>query len=207
MIYIKEKVNNMKRFYTTGNVARYCEVNVDTVKRWIRQGILEAFPTPGGHFRITRSAFVEFIHQHGFPYEEDFFEGKASRNDILIIDDDKELLKLFSLMLEDLYSDLKIELSTDGFDGYEKLCLQRPRLLLLDLRLPGMTGMELLRVIRSRGVVKNTKIVIISGFLDDPTVSELKSWKVDWILSKPVRKDDLKEMCDQLLDKIVNEEI
>ena len=43
-------------YLTTGEVARRCQVSVGTVKNWIEAGQLEAFRTPGGHFRIKSSA-------------------------------------------------------------------------------------------------------------------------------------------------------
>ncbi|MBS1259525.1 MAG: Regulator of RpoS [Candidatus Scalindua arabica] len=192
----------MKRFYTTGDVAHYCEVNVDTVKRWIRQGDLEAFSMPAGHFRVTRSEFIEFLNKHGFPYDEDYFGAAPSQTDILIIDDDEQLVKILSLMLEELYDGIEIESSTDGFDGYLKLCQPSPRLLLLDMRLPGMTGLELLRVMRSRSVAADTKVLVISEYLDKQTVDELKTLDVDGILPKPIEKDDLKKICDTLLNRV-----
>jgi len=56
----------VKKYYTTGELARFCEVDVNTVKRWIRNGKLDAFPLPSGHLRITRSVLINFLRTCGF---------------------------------------------------------------------------------------------------------------------------------------------
>ncbi|MFQ5353886.1 MAG: helix-turn-helix domain-containing protein, partial [Thermodesulfobacteriota bacterium] len=42
------------RPYTTGEVAEFCDVTINAVKKWIAAGKLPAYRTPGGHFRIER---------------------------------------------------------------------------------------------------------------------------------------------------------
>jgi len=50
-----------KKYFTTGEIARYCEVDINTVKNWIKANDLEGFKTPSGHFRVARKAFIDFI--------------------------------------------------------------------------------------------------------------------------------------------------
>ncbi|MFQ5855968.1 MAG: helix-turn-helix domain-containing protein [Anaerolineae bacterium] len=62
---------------TTGTVARYCGVTRNGVIRWIRQGKLEAFRTPGGHYRIRKADFRAFLKKFGIPVDATFFEEKT----------------------------------------------------------------------------------------------------------------------------------
>ncbi len=80
--------NKVKKYFTTGDIARYCEVDVNTVKRWIRNGNLEAFTTPSGHYRIPRDKFITFLNIQGFPYNPAYFGNSLDSPDILIIDND-----------------------------------------------------------------------------------------------------------------------
>lgn len=58
---------------TTRDVARYCGVTSVTVSRWIRGGRLKAYTTPGGHYRIRKQDFKEFLEASGLPVDEQYF--------------------------------------------------------------------------------------------------------------------------------------
>ncbi|MCR4407350.1 MAG: helix-turn-helix domain-containing protein [Anaerolineae bacterium] len=49
------------KLLTTSDIARYCQVSLVTVFRWIRSGKLKAYTTPGGHYRIRQSDFRDFL--------------------------------------------------------------------------------------------------------------------------------------------------
>lgn len=66
-------MNDTGRPMRTGNVARYCGVSRQGVIRWIQEGRLEAFRTPGGHYRIRQVDFRDFLEEHDIPVNPDFF--------------------------------------------------------------------------------------------------------------------------------------
>ena len=57
----------MERAYTSGEVASFCAVNKTTVARWVGDGVIQAFRTPGGHRRILLSDLRRFMAQYGIP--------------------------------------------------------------------------------------------------------------------------------------------
>lgn len=195
------KKTNKKKFYTTGNIARYCEVDINTVKNWIRQGVLEAFKVPSGHYRISRDKFISFLNEQGYAYEPEYFGEEVHETDVLIIEDDETQVALLSYTLKVLYKNLKIEVTADGFDGYMKIIQSPPRLILLDLNLPKYTGMELLQSLEKRDETKNTKVLVISAYLDDEVKAKLEELHVDGMIAKPVNNNELKKYCDLLLGK------
>ena len=58
---------------TASDVARYCGVSSVTVSRWIRGDKLRAYTTPGGHYRIRKQDFREFLEASGLPVDERYF--------------------------------------------------------------------------------------------------------------------------------------
>ena len=58
---------------TASDVARYCGVTSVTVSRWIRGDKLRAYPTPGGHYRIRKQDFREFLEASGLPVDKRYF--------------------------------------------------------------------------------------------------------------------------------------
>jgi two-component system OmpR family response regulator len=58
---------------TANDVARYCGVTSVTVSRWIKGSKLRAYTTPGGHYRILKQDFREFLESNGLPVDEWYF--------------------------------------------------------------------------------------------------------------------------------------
>jgi excisionase family DNA binding protein len=54
-------------FISVGFIAKGCGVSNTTVLRWISTGQLPAFRLPGGHYRIERANFSEFLVKHSIP--------------------------------------------------------------------------------------------------------------------------------------------
>jgi DNA-binding response OmpR family regulator len=82
---------------------------------------------------------------------------------ILVIDDDDSLRDTIGLMLEQ--EGYKVSLAADGREGYERFLSLRPDLLLVDLRLPGMTGADICRQLRADKV--QTPIIVLSAVGDE----------------------------------------
>lgn len=60
----------LKGFYTAGELAKYCEVDLKTIHNWIKKGRIESFKTPGGHMRISHANLCGFLGSNGFGVPE-----------------------------------------------------------------------------------------------------------------------------------------
>ena len=79
------------RLLTTSEVAAYCQVTNDGVVKWIKAKKLRAYSTPGGHYRIRKSDFREFLDRFGMPVDPNFFA--EERKKVLIVDDQQNALE------------------------------------------------------------------------------------------------------------------
>ncbi|MBI3696624.1 MAG: response regulator transcription factor [Acidobacteria bacterium] len=82
---------------------------------------------------------------------------------ILVIDDDETVRDTISVMLEQ--EGFRAHLAADGREGYEKALSLKPDLILVDLRLPGMTGMEICKQVRAAQLT--TPIIVLSAVGDE----------------------------------------
>src|SRR5216683_7719319 len=82
---------------------------------------------------------------------------------ILVIDDDESLRDTIGVMLEQ--EGFHAELAGDGRGGYDRALLLKPDLLLVDLRLPGMSGVEICRQLRGARV--KTPLIVLSAVGDE----------------------------------------
>ena len=82
---------------------------------------------------------------------------------ILVIDDDESLRDTIALMLEQ--EGFRVLLSGNGRDGFEKAITNKPELILVDLRLPGMSGTDICKQLRGASV--KTPIIVLSALGDE----------------------------------------
>jgi excisionase family DNA binding protein len=165
-------------YLTTGEVASRCQVSVGTVKNWIEAGELEAFRTPGRHFRIRASALRRFQAAFGFAAEPD--EGPK----ILVVDDQRDFVDLALATLKELLPDARLEGACGGYEALLRIGSFQPHLLVLDLRMPGLDGFELCRRVKETPESKGTKIVAMTGFVDGQIESAALACGADAFVSK-----------------------
>lgn len=95
---------------------------------------------------------------------------------VLVVEDNPDIAKLVSLHLKDL--DCEVALAADGLRGLEQARARRYDLIILDLMLPGMDGLELCR--RLRGETDYTPILMLTA----------KSSEVDRVVGLEIGADD-----------------
>jgi len=193
----KETPQGSSRLLTTGEIARYCDVSTNAVKKWIRSSRLKAFRTPGGHFRVDSRDFKEFLVQHQMPVYDSFFELEPKR--ILIVDDEQEVRQALKDVVQEVEASLEVDLAEDGYEALLKVGDLKPDLLILDLRMPRMDGYEACRRIKSNPETAGTRILAISGFIDNGAEQEiLQCGATDW-MRKPVQIEEFKKKIEKLL--------
>jgi excisionase family DNA binding protein len=63
------------------SIAVYCMVSESTVRRWIRDGKLNAMKLPSGHFRVTVADFNAFLKDNDMPICRELLEASESDHD------------------------------------------------------------------------------------------------------------------------------
>ncbi len=182
------------RAFTTREIAAYCSVSFYTVIRWIERGKLKAFQLPGrGDYRITLDNFIIFLKENNIPIPEDL---NRKQNKILIVDDDINVTNSLQRMLKKMGFDTVI--AHDGFQAGTLLGLVKPSLLLLDIKMPKMSGYEVLDFIRSTKEIIPPKILIISA-LSKNEIKKALTMGADDFLEKPFQREALLTKINLLL--------
>jgi DNA-binding response OmpR family regulator len=120
---------------------------------------------------------------------------------VLIVDDERYIRVTLSFALEKL--DLSLDNAADGAEALKKLAERPYGLMLLDLRMPGIDGMEVLR--RVREIRPEVKVVIITAYGSiEAAVEAMKLGAVDF-LQKPFDPEDVRELVTSLLDQDIQE--
>ena len=114
---------------------------------------------------------------------------------ILIVDDNPNMSSLLSEMLE--VFDYQSVRASDGSDALDKLSETEFSLVITDMRMPNMTGLELLREVKGR--FPDIPVVLISGYAVSDVQDDTESAKPDGFLAKPFMMSDIEELLNSLL--------
>lgn len=157
--------------------ARFLGAHVETVRRLARRGELPAFKV-GKDWRFRIEAlrrWTEGLQPH------------RDRPRILVLDDDAAIRELIQYHLtREGYEVLQCG---NGQDGLSLLQSQSMDLVLLDLKMPGMNGGEVMRQMQVRGL--SLPVIIITGYPDSDLVMEAMSYGPITLLAKPLSKSML----------------
>jgi len=187
-----------ERFLSTGDIANYCEVTSAAVLKWIDSGKLPVFTTPGGHYRVLRTDFRDFIARHGMFIDEGFFGKSQGRKRILIVDDEPAVVAFIEEALR-LEGDYDLATAYDGFEAGHQLAIFKPDLIVLDIMLPGMDGFEICRRLKTDPAMSHVKVLAVTGFATEENIEKILGYGADDFLAKPLKLADLKKKVHELL--------
>lgn len=186
-----------KQVFTTGEAAEVCKVSQQTIIRCFDSGRLHGFRVPGSRFRrIPRDELIKFMRDNGIPTDEFATTGKQR---ILVVDDDPNIVELFVDLLGD---DPRFEIKTamTGYDAGIATEQFKPDLIILDYMLPDINGNIVCKTIRENGELVNTRIIIVSGVVNQDEVHDLLKAGADEFIKKPFDIEKLMGRVTALLE-------
>ncbi|MCZ6691615.1 MAG: response regulator [Planctomycetota bacterium] len=179
---------------TVKQVADQCHVSKVSVLRWIKQGELGSYTTPGGHHRIRREDFRTFVSKYKIPVDEEMLPAKRNKR-ILIADDDSAIRELVTRVLTKEVKGCEIEVAADGYEAFYLIGKIKPDLVILDIKMPQLDGLEVCRKIRAQPTLKGMKIFIVTGFKKDFPRESIIQTGADACMEKPF---DLKDFAREV---------
>ncbi len=184
------------RVFTSGEVAAICGVSPDTVSRWFDLGQIEGYRLgPGGDRRIPYESLRQFMLSHGIPLER-LEEGEKR---VLVVDDDPYYLDVIPAALAKS-GDYKVFVASTGFDAGTQVAEHNPHVIILDIHLSDMDGRMVCERVKTRAETKTTRILAISGYIDDDEAKMLTDYGFDDYLKKPFSLADLCSRVERLME-------
>jgi len=189
-------------YLTTGEAADICGVQTNTIKSWIRKGDLKGVMLPGGHWRIPKQPFVHFLQTWNIPVPEPLLRGEAPAR-ILAVDDDPQIHEFIRGAMEVVQYPTEVYTESDGYSGLIQIGRLQPQLLVLDIMMPEINGLELIHRLKAQPeLAGNMRILAFTGAKDRRlVVRKLKEARPDEILFKPVDAQYFIEIVSRLLGK------
>jgi len=182
------------KVFSTFQAAKICHVAPVTIIRWIEAGRLASYKTPGGHRRIREADLVSFIEENGLPR---YTAGGISTPRVLVVDDEMVVRRFIQKTLEESVLECVCEFSNDGIDALLKLGIFQPHVMVLDVNIPWVDGLEICRRVRGNENTRQLKIIVITGFLNDNDREEIVNAGADHLLFKPFDESQLLELVSK----------
>jgi CheY-like chemotaxis protein len=119
----------------------------------------------------------------------------STKKTVMIIDDSIVIRKMIEIALED--EDYNIVTAISGKEGLETIEKEKPNLVILDMMLPDMNGIEVLKTIKTE---KKLPVIMLSGKDSPQLIETAKEVGVDDFLPKPFRDEELVEKVKTLIE-------
>jgi len=112
---------------------------------------------------------------------------------ILIVDDMPEIHQPLKELLED--EGYKVTMTKDGLTGFQTALAQKPDLILLDIMMPGLSGLQVLDKLREYRATQSTPVMMLTGQADFDLVQQTKKKGISGYIKKPY---DLKYVLNRI---------
>lgn len=150
----------MSNYLTTREAAKLLNVSVRTAQHWVERGLLSSWKTEGGHRRILRSSALDVLKAQQDKTEQD---AAPYSMPLVIVEDDASLVQLYRAHISRWPFPVTVYVAPNGYEGLVLVGEIRPRMLVCDLRLPGVNGFNIVRGLCEIQRFKEMGIVVISG--------------------------------------------
>ncbi|NVM20341.1 MAG: response regulator [Desulfobacterales bacterium] len=180
-------------FITTSKASKICGVARTTISKWIDEGALKAFVTPGGHRKVREEDLMDFLEKNGIRPSA---EPRAKRC-ILIVDDNPDDIRLLEAAFLPASDKYELHSASGGFQAIYKIGEIKPHIVILDAVMPDMDGFKVCESIKNNPETRDTKIIIVTAY--HHKVNEKKACRcgADAFFHKPI---DLKRLVEKILE-------
>ena len=118
---------------------------------------------------------------------------------ILVVDDNADSAAIIRRILEAQHYDVLV--ARDGVEALDRLAQEKVELVLLDIMMPGMNGLEVLRRIKGDAATQRLPVILVTAKTHDDDVLDGYQYGADYYITKPFTRKQLLYGIELLLDK------
>ncbi len=175
---------------STSEVAALLQVSPVTVEMWVRNGNLQSKKTADGHDHYQYSDILKHAERLNITVSGDI----TKITKVLIVDDDSFVADFLKDFLESREVVYEVQRTGVSFLADKLVKSFHPHVLILDLRMPGMNGIELCRTFGNQ-VIEGLRIIGVSGYWREEDKKAFIDAGGEYCLEKPL---DVKELIEVL---------
>ena len=172
----------------TSYAARFLGLSVATVQALVEKGEIEAWKTLGGHRRISLAALNAYRLKNS-PQLIKADADPKQRLRVLLVEDDEDTRELYKCQFEDWNLPIDCTWMPSALEALMDIASMRPDLLITDLSMPGVDGIEMLKALKRNQQLAAMHIVVISGLPLDAIEARGGLPEHAQLIQKPVNFD------------------
>lgn len=172
----------------TTYAAKLMGLSVATVQSLVEKGEIEAWKTLGGHRRIALKSINAYIARHS-PQRARADTDPKHRLRVLVVEDDADACELYRNYFEEWDLPVDCTFMPSAIEALMDIASMKPDLLITDLSMPGVDGLEMLRALKRNQNLADMQIIVISGLPQEAVAARGGIPAHAHLLKKPVNFD------------------
>ncbi len=184
----------------TSYAAKLLGMSVATVQTLVEKGEIEAWKTRGGHRRISMRSIHQYLRDN--QPSSTLAQVAATSLHVLVVEDDENTRELFKACFDDWNLPVDLSLMGSALEALVDIASLKPDLLITDLDMPGVDGLEMLKVLRRNPVLANMQVLVITGMSESAVAARGGLPPGTLFRQKPVNFDWLQGYITALLTAI-----
>jgi len=182
----------------TSYAAKLLGLSVATVQSMVEKGEIDAWKTLGGHRRIALKSINAYLAKNS-PQLSRVDTDPKHRLRVLMVEDDEATRELYRYQFEDWDLPVDCTWMPSALEAMMDIASMRPDLLITDLSMPGVDGIEMLKALKRNLQLADMQIVVISGLPPEAVAERGGLPPHAHLLQKPVNFDWLHGYLTALL--------
>lgn len=174
---------------TSYQVGQLLQVNPSSINKWVKEGRIPAFRTPGGHHRIRAGDLISFLNTHHMPVPRPL--ANAAKRRLLFVDDDPKQLAGLQRIMKAYSRYVDLRAVSNGIDALVMVGAFQPHVVVLDLVMPNLDGVEITKRLQEMEGIIRPKVILMSARLTPKVEKQALAAGAARVVHKPIDVDVL----------------
>ena len=168
----------------TSYAAKLLNLSVGSVQTLVEKNELTAWKTQGGHRRISIQSIYQYQNRASLAPAVTFQDGKYLR--VMVVEDDPSTRAMYQAHFDQWDLSIDATIASSAIEALLDIAVVKPQVLLTDLRMPGIDGVEMLRQLNTHPQFAQVAVIVITGLTDEEIQTYGDLPEGTQVLRKPV---------------------
>jgi len=181
----------------TSYAAKLLNLSVGSVQSLVEKNELVAWKTQGGHRRISIQSIYQYQNRANLSPKAQSHNGKYLR--VMVVEDDVNSRAMYQAHFDSWNLPIDAVMQVSAIEALLDIPVVKPQVLMADLRMPGIDGVEMLRQLSAHPQFTKMSVIVITGLSDDEIAAYGELPAGTHVLRKPVDMGWLKGYFQAML--------
>jgi len=149
----------------TSYAAKLLNLSVGSVQTLVEKNELTAWKTQGGHRRISIQSIYQYQNRASLAPPVSFQDGKYLR--VMVVEDDPATRAMYQAHFDSWDLSIDATIASSAIEALLDIAVVKPQVMLTDLRMPGIDGVEMLRQLNTHPQFAQVAVIVVTGLSDE----------------------------------------